>query len=227
MLLILNCMIKDNLALSLNRAFLRPVEKTGLKYSIIPWPEFAELTNLSLYSHLIISGSEASAVDQNPWEPGLGEITRCFIDSKRAVLGICYGHQFLAKMIAGKHCVRKSKSPEFGYASIQVSQNALFKNIVNTVFMVSHYDEVTSLPPGFKITASTPGCAVHGFQLRDLPVWGVQFHPEYKEQEAEEIFTEFSKSDPRIKEYFINDLESDKQLDQNEIVIRNFCSHEV
>ncbi len=90
--------------------------------------------------------------------------------------------------------------------------------------MVSHYDEVNNLPENFKIIASTPGCPVHGFQYKNLPVWGVQFHPEYNIEEANEIFDLISEQDPLFSQYYSNALVEETQLNQNEQIIVNFLS---
>jgi GMP synthase (glutamine-hydrolysing) len=125
---------------------------------------------------------------------------------------------------AGKQCVKKSEIPEIGWADIQVSENPIFEGITAPVCMVSHYDEVCNLTENFKIIASTPGCPVHGFQYKNLPVWGVQFHPEYNIEEANEIFELISKEDPLSSNYYYNALADEIQLNQNEQIIVNFLS---
>ena len=43
---------------------------------------------------------------------------------------------------------------------------------------MSHGDKVTSLPPGFKLMASTESCPIAGMADEDRGFYGVQFHPE-------------------------------------------------
>jgi GMP synthase (glutamine-hydrolysing) len=89
--------------------------------------------------------------------------------------------------------------------------------------MVSHYDEVYNLPGGFKVLASSPCCAVHAFQFKDLPVWGIQFHPEYNINEANEIFELVSLSDPSFCKNAVNlDRPDNNQLQYNQRIITNF-----
>ena len=43
---------------------------------------------------------------------------------------------------------------------------------------MSHGDAITTAPPGFTVTASTPGAPVAALEDRERAVYGVQFHPE-------------------------------------------------
>lgn len=224
MVLVLNYMKSDKLAASFNRAVLRPIGKTGKHAGFLRIPGAGEVPDLSEYSHVIISGSEASVVEDNPWDAVLEMIIHDTIEQKKPLLGICYGHQFIVRTIAGRHCVKKSGIPEIGWADIRVSGNPLFEGITAPVCMVSHYDEVCNLTENFKIIASTPGCPVHGFQYKNRPVWGVQFHPEYNIEEANEIFDLVSEKDPLFLDYYSNAPVEETRLKQNEQVFINFFS---
>ena len=153
---------------------------------------------------------------------GRKEIIDNIIDMKKPLLAICYGHQFLARAFLGKQSVKRTKTPEFGWVDIALTENPLFNGITTSVFMVSHYDEVFHLTDDFKIIASSLRCAVHAFQYKDLPVWGLQFHPEYNEEEADEIFDLIKKRDPLFSTYYFNDLRNEMQIEQNERIFLNF-----
>jgi GMP synthase (glutamine-hydrolysing) len=102
------------------------------------------------------------------------------------VLGICYGMQTMAEQLGGK--VEASKVREFGYAEVRArGHSRLFDGIQDRsnaeghglldVWM-SHGDKVVELPPGFKLIASNPSCAIAGMADEDRRYYGVQFHPE-------------------------------------------------
>lgn len=225
MIVILNCMKDDNLAVSFDRAIMRPLEEKGEKADFLRVPKATQLPDFSPYSHIIISGSESSAVEDNPWDGLLLESVHTIMRLRKPLLGICYGHQFIARAIGGKQCVRKSGSPEFGWAEIQITGNSLFTGISTQTItsMVSHYDEVYNLPGGFKILASNACCAVHAFQFKDLPVWGIQFHPEYNIDEANEIFQLVSLSDPSFCRHSIRvTTPTAAQLQDNQRILLNF-----
>jgi len=97
------------------------------------------------------------------------------------VMGICFGHQILSKELGGR--VNKSKHREFGLVTItKVSNSILTKNFFNNknisnVWM-SHGDQVSKMPKGFKIIASTKNSKLTIIENTKDNFYGVQFHPE-------------------------------------------------
>ena len=87
--------------------------------------------------------------------------------------------------------------------------------------MVSHYDEAFDLPGEFKVLASSPDCPVHAFQYRDLPVWGIQFHPEYSAQDGQAIWNEFFSCTP---ERVPPPPADPGRMAQNRQIFRNFVA---
>lgn len=231
MILILNCMKDDELSESFNRAIIRPVVAAGKRADLfrVSKPGALDVPDISNYTHIIISGSEASVTEDNPWDGLLAGMVQTAIDLRKPTLGICYGHQFLVSLLAGKEYIRNSQTPEFGWLDIGIRDrgNPLFSGITSCVCMVSHFDEVYGLADhgDFNVLASTPRCGEHAFQYKDLPVWGVQFHPEYNIEEAEEIFEIVSRQDPAFSDYFFNQLKSSmdkEQLKLNRQLLVNF-----
>ena len=74
MVLVLNCMKSDKLAESFDRAILRPLEKIGKTAEFLRVPKVEILPGPSEYSHVLISGSEASVMDDNAWDARLQTI---------------------------------------------------------------------------------------------------------------------------------------------------------
>jgi len=99
------------------------------------------------------------------------------------VLGICYGMQTMAAELGGK--VEASEHREFGYAEITPGDSALFGGFSDSesatpmlkVWM-SHGDRVEDVPPGFKISASSPNSPIAAIEDAERHYYGVQFHPE-------------------------------------------------
>ncbi len=96
-------------------------------------------------------------------------------------LGICFGHQILSKKLGGK--VKKSKFREFGLATIKKKNKSLltkdFFNSNNTCDVwMSHSDEVSKLPKGFSVIASTRNSKFAMIENFKKKLFGIQFHPE-------------------------------------------------
>jgi len=187
MILVINCLIEEALVDDFSQALDRELGALNQQHHCVRASELATL-DVDVFSHLIVSGSEASTTCRQPWEDSLERVVRCFFASGRPVLGICYGHQFLAKVLAGPDHVRRAATPEFGWVAPTLNTSPLFEGLQAPTFMVCHFDEVHHLPVQFRILGSSPDCAVQAFQYKDLPVYGVQFHPEYGLAEAQKCF---------------------------------------
>jgi GMP synthase (glutamine-hydrolysing) len=108
------------------------------------------------------------------------------------ILGICAGHQFMAKHFGGD--ASRAKVPEFGKSVVTIHEpDALFEGLPKTLEVwESHNDEVSVLPKGFVGLASSPNCAVQAMRSLDRPLFGLQFHPEVEDtQHGADIFRNF------------------------------------
>jgi GMP synthase (glutamine-hydrolysing) len=223
MILVVNCFNEESFAADFDRVVCAPLEAAGHPCRPLRAAGLEGLGDPARFSHLIISGSVASATETQPWDPALAALVRHFVDAARPVLGICYGHQFLAKVLAGPEHVRRAARAEFGFLPLRLAANPLFAGMdpAGTLVMASHFDEACDLPPEFSILAASPDCAVHAFQYRGLPVWGVQFHPEYGAEEGQRIWQEVFCSTPgRIPPA----PDRPERMDQNRLIFRNFAS---
>ena len=109
------------------------------------------------------------------------------------ILGICAGHQFMARHYGGD--ARESPIPEFGAMEIELQNGGgkIFEGTASkqTVWE-SHNDEVNVVPTGFFITASSPSCQVQGMENEQGDRFGLQFHPEVNDSEfGKEMFQNF------------------------------------
>lgn len=133
------------------------------------------------FSHVILSGSTDSILDQTPALEPIMRLVREAVDLGRPVLGICYGHQLIAKALLGDAHVRRSETPEMGWLPVRVlpAGKEYFPGLPNPFHtFLAHFDEVCDLPDDWEVIAETDRCAVHGFVNRKLRVLGFQFHPE-------------------------------------------------
>lgn len=122
---------------------------------------------------VILSGGPSSVLD-----PGSPLPPRWITELGIPVLGICYGHQALAKEFGGK--VSRGRG-EFGRTFIRI----LYKDPIvegledrEEVWM-SHSDYVEKPPENSDVIAVSEDTGyIAAFKLRDKPIYGVQFHPE-------------------------------------------------
>jgi GMP synthase (glutamine-hydrolysing) len=94
------------------------------------------------------------------------------------VLGICYGMQLMSHLLGGK--VESANHREFGRAKIDVKDGGdLFAGVdAHATVWMSHGDQVTRVPSGFEVIASTGTCPFAAVRDRARGFYGVQFHPE-------------------------------------------------
>lgn len=131
------------------------------------------------FSHIIITGSEASIMEREPWVDSEIEFIRRAAQKNVPMLGSCYGHQLLAVALAGAGSVRRSPTPELGWLTIDIRKKGdLLGDNAGFDCYTLHFDEVVDLDDRFEVLASTGACAIHAFRRKARPFWGIQAHPE-------------------------------------------------
>ena len=105
------------------------------------------------------------------------------LDAKKPILGICYGMQLLAQEFGGQ--LRSGEAREYGSAKLilnleddcRASQS--LKNLPHeqTVWM-SHGDDISHLEDSFRIIGKTEDGVIAAVAHKELPLLGLQFHPE-------------------------------------------------
>ena len=94
------------------------------------------------------------------------------------ILGVCLGHQVLACAFGGE--VGRAPEPVHGKAwAIHHDGTGLFTGLPEPLQAGRYHSlVVTVVPPSFRITARTPEGLVMAMRHRDLPIAGLQFHPD-------------------------------------------------
>ena len=152
----------------------RRVREAGVYCEILPFNTPIEKIAARQPKGLILSGSPSSVYQEGAPRPD----AKLLQSIKCPLLGICYGLQILAFDLGGD--VKASPNREFGYARLKVVDEAsdLFKGLPPEMDVwMSHGDQMTSVPPGFQVTALTDD-ALNAIEDRSRGIFGVQFHPE-------------------------------------------------
>ncbi len=122
---------------------------------------------------LILSGGPASVYESTApaCDPAL-------FDLGVPVLGICYGMQAACQQLGAK--VHRSTAREYGRTTltIQDATDLLAGIPDHTTVWMSHGDQVDAMPDSFTPLATTPTCPYAAVRHKQLPFYGIQFHPE-------------------------------------------------
>ena len=126
-------------------------------------------------ARLVISPGPCS-----PEEAGISvEAIRHFA-GKVPILGVCLGHQSIGAAFGGR-VVRSSTLMHGKTSPIHHDGRELFLGLPNP-FQATRYHslivERATLPDCLEITAWVEEGEIMGLRHRELPLWGVQFHPE-------------------------------------------------
>jgi anthranilate synthase component 2 len=116
-----------------------------------------------------------------PNEAGISVRAIRYYADKLPILGVCLGHQSIGVAFGGK--IRKAKTLKHGKSSkITHSGEGIFEGLPDPFEAIRYHSLVideNTLPSELKITArSLDDGEIMGIQHKELPIFGVQFHPE-------------------------------------------------
>ena len=162
----------------------RVLRELGIGVSIIPNETPKE--KVVDADAIVLSGGSLSISIEDYRVGNLAE----YLHIGKPVLGICFGMQFITDHFGGS-CA-PAEVPEFGPVRINVIKKDDIFNGVPESFIAweNHNDEVkeTSL----EVLASSENCKVQAVKHPELPIYGLQFHPEVEHtQYGRRIFENF------------------------------------
>jgi len=116
----------------------------------------------------------------SPNEAGVSLAMIAAFAGKKPLLGVCLGHQSIGQHFGGR--VVRAERLMHGKTSPVTHRNTdIFAGLPNPMEATRYHSllvERASLPDCLEITAETAEGEIMGLAHKDLPVWGVQFHPE-------------------------------------------------
>ena len=113
-----------------------------------------------------------------PEEAGLSkEAIRRYGESGVPVLGVCLGHQAMAQAFGGR--VVRGEPVHGKTASVEHDGRTIFSGLESPLVAARYHSLVVDpeLPEELEVSARS-GDVIMGLRHRELPVEGVQFHPE-------------------------------------------------
>lgn len=132
----------------------------------------------------------------NPDQAGVSLDMIAAFAGKVPLLGVCLGHQSIGQYYGGK-VVRADRLMHGKVSPIAHKDTDLFKGLPQN-FLAARYHsllvERESFPAVLEITAQTAEGEIMGLRHRELPVYGVQFHPEsYATENGMQLLENFLK----------------------------------
>lgn len=135
----------------------------------------------------LITGSRHGVNDGYPWIGQLEDFIRTLHSAQKKVIGICFGHQLIAKALGGK-VIKSPKGWAVGMSQNQIYQQKHWMSPFKTEFnlLVSHQDQVVELPEGAQILAGSDFCPNYMMQI-DSHFFSVQGHPEFTKDYSRDL----------------------------------------
>lgn len=165
-------------------AGLRPDELVRIRLEAAPLPRL----DLGAYSGVIVGGSPFNASDaaedksevQHRVEAELASLLDEIVERDLPFLGACYGVGTLGVHQGG--VIDRTYGEPVGAVPVTVTSDGradqLFGALPTTfAAFVGHKEAVTTLPQHAVVLATSPGCPVQAFRIREN-LYATQFHPE-------------------------------------------------
>ncbi len=136
-------------------------------------------TDINACDVYMTSGSRWGVNDDNVWIHELEDFIRQLYESGKGFVGICFGHQLIAKALGGR--VNKSnKGWAIGVAFSEIvnPRNWMVPPQVKLDLVVSHQDQIVELPPHAQVLVSNDFCPFSLIQVNNHFL-GIQGHPEF------------------------------------------------
>lgn len=168
------------------------------------------------FDAFLVTGSKADAFGEEAWIVRLRKYLLQRYQAGDVLLGICFGHQILALVLGGK-TERAVQGWGAGVHSYRMQVPVLGQQSCPPLIrmLISHRDQVTRLPEGAQLVASSEFCPNAAFMLGEQ-VLCFQGHPEFT--------AEFSRSLLQLRqgiytpEFYAKSLESLQQSHDGDTV---------
>ncbi|KAK3742351.1 hypothetical protein QZH41_007862 [Actinostola sp. cb2023] len=153
------------------------------------------LEDLQKFDGFMISGSVESANDDVDWILKLQELIRSApnLDKPPKIVGICFGHQLIAKALGGKVGFNPDKDFVLQTEVIRTSNEGVKAKAIKGLFedgpiraVQSHGECITELPKG-AVSLGTSATCEHEIVQFTENILGIQSHPDMSTHEAETL----------------------------------------
>ncbi len=145
-------------------------------------PETEPLPPVGDHAAVVVTGSSAMVTDGAAWSLAIEAWLADAVRARVRVLGVCYGHQLLARALGGE-AGWNSNGRELGTVNVDLTAagraDPLFDGVeAPLAVQSSHSQSVLVLPDRARLLAYNEHDAHQAFAVGDH-AWGLQFHPEF------------------------------------------------
>ena len=134
-------------------------------------------------SEAVASGAKGILISPGPCTPNEAGVSLDLVaacaDVRLPLLGVCLGHQAIGQHFGGR--VVRGGLMHGKTSPVDHDGSGVFANLPSPFIATRYHSLVvdrSSLPDEIEITAETDDGIIMGLSHRELPVHGVQFHPE-------------------------------------------------
>lgn len=111
--------------------------------------------------------------------PLINEVIEFCIQNKTPLLGVCLGHQGIGTYFGGQ--LQKASKPVHGKTSlITHNEHAMYSGIPKKINVARYHSLILNKinNNAVEVTATTANGVNMSLAHKELPIWGVQYHPE-------------------------------------------------
>ncbi len=163
----------------------------GVEWRAVELDAGESIPDLGGYDALWVMGGPMDVWqdDLHPWlEAERAAIREAVLGRRMPFFGFCLGHQLLAQALGGD--VGPAAEPEIGIFDVELTEagrtSLLFEGVAATHTCLQwHGAEVRLPPPGARVLASSPACAVQALGVGDQ-AFSIQYHVEITERTVRE-----------------------------------------
>ena len=207
--------------------FVSSLEGINVTITVYDARDQLPLPELNDYSAVIITGSHSMVTDCEPWSERLLPYIKEMLATRTPTLGVCYGHQIIAKALGGKIDFHP-EGPQAGSTEITLTDagkaDRLLGESPETFKVNAGNSQRISKLPNEAIVLAGNDFEPHQAVKFGEAMWGLQFHPEFNRSvtcayidRTTEVLSKLGRDAESIKASCINTQESKD-------ILRNFAT---
>ncbi|XP_006851056.2 gamma-glutamyl peptidase 3 [Amborella trichopoda] len=188
--------------------------------------DFSFMDGIDDYSGFVVTGSQFDAHANDPWILQLCQTLKCLHHMKKKILGICFGHQVLARALGGS----TGRAPigwDLGLSTVNLETMRIYElfglDLTSQVKVIEiHQDQVKRLPPDALILGSSHKTRVEMFSIGDH-VLGIQSHPELTKAFVRDRTSDLLVRNEISAEFAKETIQSIEQGELDQVVMKKLC----